>query len=40
MTPGEGQQIFNEIVGLLLTCYIYGLGIGLGVKVFMQGLKW
>jgi len=39
MTPLEGQELFNQTLGLVLSCYIYGLGIGLGLKMFKQALK-
>lgn len=39
MTPQEGQQLFNAVMALVIKCYVLGLGIGLGVRVFLQGVR-
>jgi len=38
MTPAEGQELFNNIWLLVLSCYVIGLGIGWGVKILRSTL--
>ena len=34
MTPEAGQEVFNNVISLLLTFYIYGLTFGFVIKLF------
>lgn len=40
MTPSEGQALFNDVLSLILTCYIISLGIGYCIKIFKEALKY
>jgi len=40
MTPAEGQELFNDVLSLILTCYIISLGIGYCIAIFKDALKW
>lgn len=39
MTPEEGKVLFDQVFVLLLQCYLYGLGIGLGLRVFWKATE-
>jgi hypothetical protein len=34
MTPEQGQELFNEMLSLILNVYILGLTFGYGIKIF------
>lgn len=33
------NDFFNITIGRVLECYVYGLGIGMAVKLFVYGMK-
>lgn len=39
MTAAEGQELFNQVVLLILSAWVIGAGIGLAIGVFKEALK-
>ena len=39
MTPEAGAELFTNCIVLISTFYVYGLGMGLGIRLFKEAVN-